>query len=104
MPAAVDEPTVMVIVEDPEPGAGIEDGLKLTVVPAGWPDALSAIAALKPPETLVLIELLPLPPCATVTAVGEAEMVKLGVAPEVTVSDTLAVCVSPPPVPVTVMV
>jgi hypothetical protein len=34
-PAAVDELTVSVIVEDPEPGAAIDVGLKLTVTPAG---------------------------------------------------------------------
>jgi len=39
-----------------------------------------------------------------VTDAGEAEIVKLGVLPELTVSDTLAVWVTPPPVPVTVMV
>ena len=93
----------MVIVEEPDPGAGIEDGLKLTVVPEGWPEALSEIAELKPPETVVLIELVPEDPCATVTEVGEAAMVKLGVAPEVTVNETAVVCVWPPPVPVTVM-
>ena len=93
----------MVIVEDPEPGAGIEVGLKLTVVPEGCPEAVSPMAALKPPETVVLIELVPVPPCVTVTEVGEAAIVKLGVAPEFTVNETLVVCVTPPPVPVTVM-
>jgi hypothetical protein len=50
-------PTVMVIVELPEPGAGIGLGLKLTVVPAGIPAAESVIAPLKPPLiVLVMVE------------------------------------------------
>ncbi len=42
-------PTVMVMLELPDPGAGIVDGLKLTVVPDGMPDADRLIAPLKPP-------------------------------------------------------
>jgi hypothetical protein len=38
----------MVIVELPEPGAGIVAGLKVTVVPEGTPDADSAIELLNP--------------------------------------------------------
>jgi hypothetical protein len=53
---------------------------------------------------VVLTLLVPEEPCAMVTDAGEAEIVKLGVLPELTVSDTLAVWVTPPPVPVTVMV
>jgi len=44
----------MFISDVPEPGAAIEDGLKLMVTPAGCPVALSAIAELKPPETVVV--------------------------------------------------
>ena len=88
--------------EDPDPGAGIDVGLKLAVVPEGSPEALKEMAELNPPETAVLIVLVPAEPCVTVTEDGEAEMVKFGVAPEVTVNETLAVCVIPPPVPVTV--
>ena len=47
--------TVIVIVEVPEPGAAIDEGLKLTVTPDGMPDADNAIAELKPPETVVVI-------------------------------------------------
>jgi hypothetical protein len=47
---------------------------------------------------------LPLLPCATETDVGEAEIVKAGVLDEVTVSETVVVCVIPSPVPVTVIV
>ena len=46
--------TVRFISDVPEPGAAIEDGLKLTVTPAGWPLSLKAIAESKPPEIAVL--------------------------------------------------
>jgi hypothetical protein len=45
----------MVIVELPEPGAGIVPGLKLTVVPVGMPVADKLIGLLKPPLMLVVI-------------------------------------------------
>ena len=48
-------PTVMVMVELPEPGAGIEAGLKLTVVPDGIPEADRLIAPLKPPLIVVVM-------------------------------------------------
>ena len=48
-------PTVMVMVELPEPGAGIVLGLKLTVVPDGMPEADRLIALLKPPQTVVVM-------------------------------------------------
>jgi hypothetical protein len=72
--------TTKLIAEEPEPGAAIDVGLKLTVTPEGWPVALSAIAELKPPETAVGMVDDPLLPCTTETDVGEAEMVKLGLA------------------------
>ena len=46
---------MMVIVELPEPGAGIACGLKLTVVPDGMPEADRLIALLKPPLMAVVI-------------------------------------------------
>lgn len=49
VPTGVLVPTVMVMVEVPEPGAGMVEGLKLTVVPDGMPDADRPIAPLKPP-------------------------------------------------------
>src|SRR5271165_3891252 len=55
VPVGVLAPTVMVIVELPEPGAGIGFGLKLTVVPDGAPNADRLIALLKPPLTVVVI-------------------------------------------------
>ena len=54
-------------------------GLKLTVTPVGWPVADRATVESKPPEMLLVIVDVPLPPCTTETEVGEAERVKLGV-------------------------
>src|ERR1035437_6206539 len=102
MPAAVDGPTLSVMVEVPEPGAAIDTGLNVAVVPLGSPVALRPIAELKPPETVVVIVLVPLAPW-TETEVGEAAMVNAGTV--VTVRETVAVCVvPPPPVPGTVIV
>ena len=78
MPVAVVEATVMVMVELPEPGAGIDWGLKVTVTPVGWPVADKEMAELKPPETPVVIVDVPLLPCTTEIEGGAAEIVKLG--------------------------
>jgi len=98
---ATDEATAMVMVEDPEPGAGIGLGLKDTVTPLGWPEADSVIAASNPPETVVVIVDVPLEPGATETEPGVGEMLKPG--PEVTVKVTVVVCVTESPIPVTVI-
>jgi hypothetical protein len=45
----------MVIVEPPEPGAGIVCGLKVTVVPAGMPEADRLMALLNPPLIAVVM-------------------------------------------------
>ena len=45
----------------------------------------------------------PLLPCTTDAELGEAEMVKFGVAAGVTVNVTVVECISPPPEPVTVI-
>jgi hypothetical protein len=45
----------MVIVDVPEPGAGMVLGVKLTVVPLGAPVEETAIELLKPPLTAVVI-------------------------------------------------
>jgi len=79
VPVAVAEPTAMVMLELPEPGAAMDVGLKLTVTPVGWPDAVKAMAELKPPETAVVIVDDLNEPSTTETEAGEAEMVKLGV-------------------------
>jgi len=72
------EATVKVAVEEPEPGAAMDVGLKPTVTPVGWPDALRAIAELNPPETDVVMVDEPLLPTTTETEVGDAAMVKAG--------------------------
>jgi len=79
VPGVVVDATASVAVDVPEPGAAMEDGLKLTVTPAGWPLAVKAIAASNPPETAVVIVEVPLLPTTTETEVGEAESVKAGV-------------------------
>ena len=55
VPTGVLDPTLIVMVELPEPGAGIGLGLKLTVVPEGIPEADRAIALLNPPLIVVVI-------------------------------------------------
>ena len=96
------EATVMVIVDDPDPGAAIDVGLKPTVTPAGWPEADNPTAASNPPETAEVIVDVPLEPWATETEPGEGEMLKVAV--EVTVKVTVFWFVMSPPVPVTVIV
>lgn len=94
-------PALTVIADEPAPV--MEVGLKVTVWPLPSPEADKEIAALKPPVTAVEIDEVPDELLATVIEVGEAETVKPAVTPEVTVRETIAVCVRPPPVPVTVM-
>ena len=94
-------PTVTVIVEVPDPGAASVAGLKLTVVPLGMPEAVKLTELLKPPPIVTVIVEIPWVSCITLSELGEAERVKLG-AP-VTVSVTLVLCWTPPPLPVTVI-
>jgi hypothetical protein len=91
----------MVIVELPEPGAGMVCGLKLTVTPEGLPEADKLIAASKPPLMAEVMVELPWLPCCTLNEAGEADSAKLTAA--VTVRVTVAVRCKPPPLPVTVM-
>ena len=79
MPVAVVEATVSVAVDDPEPGAAIDVGLKPTVTPLGWPEAVRATAESNPPETAVVMVDDPLLPTTTETDVGDAASVKAGV-------------------------
>lgn len=91
-------PTVIVMVEVPEPGAGI--GLGLKEVP---PPADKVIAESKPFPIFAVMVDVPELPLAMVSALGEALMANLPVAEAVTVKVTVVVCVTPPPMPVTVM-
>jgi len=53
--SAVLDPTAMVIVELPPPGAAIVLGLKLTVVPLGAPEADRLMELLNPPLMVVVM-------------------------------------------------
>lgn len=75
VPAATAEPTAMVIVEVPEPGAAMDVALKLTVTPEGCPLADNATAELNPPDTEAVTLHLPVLPATTETDVGAADMV-----------------------------
>jgi len=81
----------------------MELGLKVTVWLFPCPEADKVIAESKLPEMVVVIVAVPDELLATVIDAGEAEMVKPAGAVELTVSETVAVCVIPPPVPVIVM-
>lgn len=69
----------------------MELGLKVTVCLLPCPEADNVIAELKPPETAVVIVAEPEAFLATVSVVGDAEMVKLADACAVIVSETVAV-------------
>ena len=103
VPVLALELALKVTVDFPAPGAAIDVGLKLTVIPDDWPVAERAIAELNPPETVVVMVEVPLLPLVIVTEVGEAERVKLGATGAVTVSVTVAVLTVDPDVPVMVM-
>ena len=91
------------MVDVPDPGAASELGLKVTARPLPCPEADKLIAELNPPETAVVMVDVPVPFLATVIEVGEADTVKARLTVEDTVSETVAVWVIPPPVPVIVM-
>lgn len=80
----------------------VEAGLKAAVTPVGNPLALSATLPVNPPEGVTVIVLVPVAP--RVTAALVAAKAKLGVWTAVTVRLMVAVCVSVPLTPVTVIV
>jgi hypothetical protein len=94
--------TVNVKSDVPEPVT--EVGLKLPVTPDGMPVADKVTGEAKPPAAVTVTTANPLWPRSRDPDVGDTEMLKVPAAAAVTVSDTVAVCVIPPPVPVTVIV
>ena len=83
----------------PEPGAGMVLGLNVTFTPLPCPDAVNEIAALKPPETVVVIFDKPVAPRATVRVLGES--VTVNVPAEVPASASTSACPFGLPMPVT---
>jgi hypothetical protein len=73
---AVEEATVIVIVEVPAPV--IEVGVNDTVTPVGCPLAAREIAESKLPVTVLVIVEVPELPCAIETDAGDAERLKPG--------------------------
>jgi hypothetical protein len=92
--------TARVRVEDPEPGAVMDVGLKVAVTLLGTPLAESATAELNAPTIVVLIVEVPEAPRTTTSDVGFALSEKSG--GTTTARLTVVVCVIPPPVPVMV--
>ena len=92
-----------VMVELPEPGAGIVCGLKLTLVPLGIPVADRVTALLKPFLMVVLMAEVAWCPARMVSEGGVAVSVKLGWVGAITVIVIVAVCLIPPPLAVMVM-
>jgi len=80
----------------------MELGVNVTVWAFPAPESDKVIAELKPPEIVVVIVAVPVPPLETVTDVGDALMAKLGVA-LVTFRVTVVVSVVLPEVPITAM-
>jgi hypothetical protein len=105
-PTVAVEEAVNVSVEVTLPLAGGVTGLveKAAVTPVGRPVALSVVAELNPPVLVMVIVLVPLAPWVTVTEVGEAAMLKFGVAVALTVRASVVVAVRLPEVPVMVTV
>ena len=106
VPTVAVEEAVSVRVEVALPLAGGVTGFveNAAVTPLGKPDAARVVAELNPPVLVMVIVLVPLLPCVTVTEVGDAAMVKLGVAVEFTVSARVVDAVRLPEVPVMVTV
>jgi hypothetical protein len=106
VPTVAVEEAVSVRVEVALPFAAGVTGLveNAAVTPLGKPVALNVVAELNPPVLVTVIVLVPLAPCVTVTEVGDAAMVKFGVAVEFTVNARVVVAVKLPEVPVMVTV
>src|ERR1700749_2166480 len=86
-------------------GAGVTGFVeKPAVTPLGKPLAARLTAELKLFWLVMMIVLVPLLPCLTVRDEGDAPMVKFGVPPAFTVSETVVVATRLPDVPVMVTV
>jgi hypothetical protein len=103
-PTVARVPTVIVIVDDPEPGAAMGLGLNVTLCWFPSPEADKVTAEPKPFSAAVVIVEVPDLPRTTEIAVGDALILKSAPAAAVTVRATVVFCVIPPPVPVTVIV
>jgi hypothetical protein len=93
--ACADAANVKVLDVDP---AGIEDGWKVAVTPAGTPEAESATVELNPPAGVSVIPVVALLPCATETDAGETVMVKLGLGADVQLFTRTEASTEPRPV------
>ena len=87
LPVVAVAEAVKVSVEVALPFAGGVTGLVeyAAVTPLGRPVVLSVVAELKLFWLVIVMVLVPFPPCVTVTEEGDAPMVKLGVAAAFTV-------------------
>lgn len=74
-----------------------------TTTPVGWPETASVTGPVKPPSSVTVIVLVPVPPGATVTVAGKAESANPGVL-GVIVNETVVVLVTVPEVAVMVIV
>ena len=106
VPTVAEDDAVSVSMEVTLPFAGGVTGFaeNAAVTPLGNPLALRVVAELNPPALVMVIVLVPLLPCVTVTEVGDALTLKLGDVDEFTVSAIVVVAVRLPDVPVMVTV
>src|SRR6185369_16160371 len=65
-------------VDVPEPGATIDDGVKVAVTPLGTPDTDRATELLNDPNTYDVTPTEALFPCCTLTEVGATEIARSG--------------------------
>ena len=81
LPVVAEDDAVRVSVDVALPFAGGVTGFveNAAVTPLGRPEALSVVAELKPFKLVIVIVLVPFPPCVTVTDDGAAPIVKSGV-------------------------
>src|ERR1700739_2911925 len=93
---------LMVKAEVPVPGAAMLLGLKETDSPRVVPEAERLMDELNGPLAAVVMVVEPDEPWVMLSEVVDGVSVKLAGAEEVTVSDTVVLCVTPPPVPVMV--